>query len=373
MILIARAPIRISLLGEGIGAPACDERWGGLTIGATINHYAYTILTPGYADELRITSADYRTFFRGSTGDGLADDDLNLPKAIARYFNLRDGLTVFLASQIPPGVGLGSSNSVAVSMIKALAFWCGLDLNPEEVADLACHIWVEKLGLSAGKQNHYVSAFGGLNCITFSRSGVTVEPLRLPIGTHEALESNLMLFYGRLSSSSSTIFQRQERGSQQGDGETKLQLSVIRELGLEIRAALERGDLESFGALLHSSWVEECKLPGNEAATPFLAQCYRVARENGALGGKISGSDDGGFLMLYCPVERQDGVTEALEAMGLERFPFAFERQGVEVMQAITWPRPQTPSVFPFVNGRSQESRMGFFAAPVMGQNQPTI
>ena len=63
---------------------------------------------------------------------------LSLPKAIVCHSNVRDGLTVFLASQLPPGSGLGLSGSVAVSMIKALAFCCGLDLGPNEVAELAC-------------------------------------------------------------------------------------------------------------------------------------------------------------------------------------------------------------------------------------------
>lgn len=41
------------------------------------------------------------------------------------------------------GIGLGLAGSLAVSMIKALAFSCGLDLGPREVAELACSVGAE--------------------------------------------------------------------------------------------------------------------------------------------------------------------------------------------------------------------------------------
>ncbi|RLC76970.1 MAG: GHMP kinase [Chloroflexi bacterium] len=373
MILIARAPVRISLGGEGTDLPAYYDRRGGLVVSATINYYVYTILTPGWSDRLQIMSADHRTFSQQSAcDDSIQGDGLRLPKAIARYFNIRDGLTVFLASQIPSGAGLGSSGSVAASMIKALAFWCGLDLGPAEVAELACYIEIERLGMPVGKQNQYASAFGGLNYITFSRGGVTVEPLRVSAGTRDALERGLMLFFTGTSSQSSAILRCQQEASQQGDEETIQRLDVIKELGLEIRTMLERGDLESFGTLLHRSWMEKrCLAEG--VTTPFLDQCYQTARDNGALGGKVTGAGGGGFLMLYCPVERQEAVTEALEILGLQRFPFAFEQQGVDVMQAMPWPRQQAPNVLSFINGRSPENEMSIFAAPVIGQTQLTM
>jgi len=367
MMLIARAPVHISLGGGGTDLPAYYDHRGGLVVSAAISYYVYTILTPGWSDRLQIISADHRTFSqRPACEDLIQGDDLRLPRAITHYFNLRDGLTVFLASQVPPGAGLGLSGSVATSMIKALAFWCGLDLGPAEVAELACYIEIERLGMPVGKQDQYASAFGGLNCITFSRGDVTVEPLRVPVETRDALERGLMLFFTGTSRQSSAILSRQQEASQQGDQETIRRLDAIKELGLEIRTVLERGDLESFGNLLHRSWVEKRRLVEG-VTTPFLDQCYQTARENGALGGKVTGAGGGGFLMLYCPVERQEAVTEALETLGLQCFPFAFERQGVNVMQATLWSRPQTPNVLSFINGRPPENEMSLFAAPIIG------
>jgi D-glycero-alpha-D-manno-heptose-7-phosphate kinase len=356
MVLITRAPVRISFGGGGTDLPAYYERRGGLVVSAAISYYVYTILTPGWSDGVQIISADYRALCqRPICEDLIWNDDLSLPKAITYYFNLCEGLSVFLASQVPPGTGLGSSGSVAVSMIKALAFWCGLDLGPRQVAELACYIEIEKMAMPVGKQDQYAAAFGGLNCIKFCRDGVSVEPLRVPPGTREALESRLMLFFTGTSRQSSTILRRQKQASQQRDQDTIRKLDAIKELGLEIRAALEHGDLEAFGALLHQSWMEKRQL--TEGITnPFLDQCYRAAQEHGALGGKVTGAGGGGFLMLYCPEERQEAVTEALTELGLQRWPFTLDGKGVQVMEAVPWSRQHVPHHVPLV---MEGSRIG--------------
>ncbi len=339
MLLIARAPVRISFGGGRTDIPAYYERYGGFVVSTTINYYVYTILTPGQPDGVQTFSADYRSFTqRPICEDLIWDGDLSLPKAIVYYFNVRDGLTVFLASQVPPGTGLGSSGSVAVSMIKALAFWCGLDLGPREVAELACFIEINKLEMPVGKQDQYAAAFGGLNCYIFLRDEVRVEPLRMPLQARQALEQGLMLFFTGISRQSSTILKRQQEASRQGDPETVRRLTAIKELGLEIRRALETGDFQTFGELLHRSWVEKRGVVEG-ITNPHLDRCYEAARQAGALGGKVTGAGGGGFLMLYCPPERQDAVTEALTALGLQRRPFALEEEGVQILQGIPWTR----------------------------------
>jgi len=354
MMLITRAPVRISFGGGGTDLPAYYERYGGMVVSTTINHYVYTVLTPNAGDGVQIISADYRALCQRPTCEDLIwNGDLGLPKAITYYFNLRDGVTIFLASQIPPGTGLGSSSSVAVSMVKALAFWCGLDLGPAEVAELACYIEIEKLKMPIGKQDQYAAAFGGLNCIKFSRDGVAVEPLQVPAETLEALEEGLMLFFTGTSRQSSSILRRQRKASQEGDQGTVRRLDAIKELGLEIRTALERGDLNEFGELLHQSWMEKRQL--TEGITnSSLDEYYQAARENGAVGGKITGAGGGGFLMLYCPVERQRAVTDALEGLGLQRRPFTFDHQGVQVMQAAPWPQQHALHRIPLNMGKVQ-------------------
>ena len=339
MIIVSRAPVRISFGGDGTDLPPYYERYGGLVVSAAINHYVYAILSPAKDVSLQIISADHRTMVQRPICEDLVwDGDLSLPKAVVNHFNVRDGVTVFLASQIPPGTGLGFSGSVAVSMIKALAFWCGLDLGPTEVAELACFIEIGKMGMPVGKQDPYASAFGGLNYITFAKEGVSVEPLNLPLNTWQSLQRRLMLFFTGISHTSSTILRYQTNASRQGDPAVIKRLHTIKELGLAIKAALEQGNLQEFGELLHQSWLNKRELSDN-VTNPFIDKSYTTALEHGAIGGKITGAGGGGFLLLYCPEERQEAVTEALDRLGLQRRDFAFDTEGVQVMQAVPWQR----------------------------------
>lgn len=332
--LISRAPVRISFGGGGTDLPSFYERYGGLVVSTTINHYVYAIFTTGSRKAVQIVSADYHTFWRQSLDSLIWDGDLALPRAIVHDLNLHRGLDIFLASQIPPGTGLGSSGSVAVCLINGLAAWQGLALTPYEVAEKACYIEIQKMGMPVGKQDQYASAFGGLNCITFSANGVTVVPLQVPERTRQALERRLMLFFTGSSRQSSNILRYQKQKGEEGDVRVIERLLAIKELGLAIRRALEAGDLDTFGELLHRSWVQKRSLAPN-ISNDTINEVYEVARSKGATGGKITGAGGGGFLMLYCRETHQDAVTEGLEEMGLRRMGFAFDACGAQVMHAV--------------------------------------
>jgi D-glycero-alpha-D-manno-heptose-7-phosphate kinase len=331
--LISRAPVRISFSGGGTDLPSFYERHGGVVISTTINHYVYAILTPGSREAVQIVSADYHTFWRQSLDNLIWDGDLALPRAIVNEFDLHRGLDIFLASQIPPGTGLGSSGSVAVCLINGLAAWQGMFLASAEVADRACYIEIEKMGMPVGKQDQYASAFGGLNCITFTAEGVTVEPLRVSEATRQTLERRLMLFFTGSSRQSSNILRYQKQKGEEGDRRVIQRLLSIKELGLAVQQALEVGDLGCFGELLHRSWLQKRSLAPN-ISSQAIDEVYELARSKGAEGGKITGAGGGGFLMLYCEEAYQDAVTAALERANLRRMGFAFDTRGAQVMHA---------------------------------------
>jgi D-glycero-alpha-D-manno-heptose-7-phosphate kinase len=330
--LISRAPVRISFGGGGTDLPSFYERFGGLVISTTINHYVYAILTSGSQEAVQIVSADYHTFWRQSLDSLIWDGDLALPRAIIHDFNLHRGLDLFLASQIPPGTGLGSSGSVAVCLINGLSVWQGIPLTPYEVAEKACYVEIDKMHMPVGKQDQYASAFGGLNCITFSASGATVVPLQISDATRHALERRLMLFFTGSSRQSSNILRYQKQKGEEGDKNVVDRLLAIKELAVAIRRTLEAGDLDAFGELMHLSWMQKRSLAPN-ISNSSIDGIYDLARSNGALGGKITGAGGGGFLLLYCHEAYQPAVTGALEGAGLRRMSFAFDTCGAQVMQ----------------------------------------
>jgi len=330
--LIARAPVRISFAGGGTDLESYYGQFGGMVVSAAIDKYFYAFVTVHKGEDIQIMSSDYHTFHRQSaTADMVWDGDLALPRAILSYFNIHEGLSMFLASQVPPGTGLGSSSTVTVAIIKAISSLLGLGLSKHDIAELACRIEIEKLGMPIGKQDQFAAAFGGVNTITFDTEGVTVEPLVLRSETLERLEQRILLFYTGVARESAKVLTEQNRAIRVADTSVMSSLHAIKAMAAETRRCLESGDLATYGEILHSSWQQKRRLaPG--ISNPLIDECYETARAHGALGGKITGAGGGGFLMLYCQLAKRARVTEALEQLGLKRMGFAFDFDGAKVL-----------------------------------------
>lgn len=324
--------MRISFGGGGTDLEAYYAKYGGLVISTAINKYFYAIITTDDADDLQVISADYRSLFRHSPYNDLFwNGDLALPKAILHQFGIRRGINLFVASEVPPGTGLGSSSAAAVTMVRAISTLLEQPMTKQQVAELASSIEISKMGMPIGKQDQYAAAFGGLNKITFSSEGVTVEPLQIARDVLQTLENRLMLFFTGSSRESTSILKHQRKSTEDRDGAVLQALHNIKQVAVEVQACLERGDLDEFARLLHYSWQEKRRLAPN-LSTDFIDECYSLALEYGATAGKITGAGGGGFLLLYCHQERQNAVTEALEKRGLKRMNFRFDHSGAKVL-----------------------------------------
>ncbi len=330
--LIARAPMRISFGGGGTDLEAYYARYGGLVISAAINKYFYAIITADESDELQVISADYRSLFRHSPySDLFWNGDLALPKAVLHHFGIRQGMNLFVASEVPPGTGLGSSSAAAVTLVRAATTLLEQPMTKQEVAELASYIEITKMGMPIGKQDQYASSFGGLNKFIFNGEGVSVEPLNIAPGIRQALEQRLMLFFTGSSRESTSILKHQRESTQKQDEAVLEALHHIKQVAVDVQTCLEQGNLDEFARLLDYSWQEKRRLaPG--LSTGFIDECYALALEKGAAGGKITGAGGGGFLLLYCHEQAQEVVTTALETLGLKRMNFHFDQQGARVL-----------------------------------------
>lgn len=330
--LIARAPVRISLAGGGTDLPVYYEEHGGLVVSTSIDKYFYAFVTLNDTDSVQITSSDYRTYFRQQRGTPLEwDGDLSLPRAFLHEFGIDAGISLFLASEIPPGTGLGSSSAVSVALAKTLSAVCGQTMSKYDLAELASFVEITKLGMPIGRQDQYASAFGGLNVIRFERHGIQVEPLNLPRATVETLERRLLLFFTGASRNSGSILQHQQAATRQQDAGTLESLHRIKAMADTTIELLRAGELDRYGALLHESWETKKRLTQG-ISNAQIDGWYDIARTHGAVGGKLTGAGGGGFFLLYCPEQAQAAVTSALELNGLVRMDFRFDEGGAAVL-----------------------------------------
>jgi D-glycero-alpha-D-manno-heptose-7-phosphate kinase len=330
--IIARAPVRISFAGGGTDLPAYFMEHGGAVVSTAIDKYVYVVLNVHARPDLQILSSDYRTFFRQTGGDVLFwEGDLNLPKAILHEFGVTQNVTMFLASEVPPGTGLGSSSTVTVASLKAVSTAAGQSLSKMELAEMATRVEITKLGMPIGFQDQFAAAFGGLNHFQFNASGRQAEGLRVSQATLIGLQSRLLLFFTGQARDSTQILARQSDNAKQHKPVALDALHAVKAMVIPMRECLEAGDLEKFGRLLHEGWEQKKKFASG-VSNERVDHLYTTARNVGAMGGKLAGAGGGGFMMLYCEEGRQDFVTKAMESEGLRRMDYAFDNGGARVL-----------------------------------------
>jgi D-glycero-alpha-D-manno-heptose-7-phosphate kinase len=332
--LIVRSPVRISFAGGGTDLPAYYERFGGAVLSTSINKYFYTILQKRTDGNVQVISSDLRVAetWHDIERMDVKGSKLEIPLSIMKEFGQNLSIDLFLASEILPGTGLGSSASVCVGVLKTLAEYLDAPLSKYQLAEKAFNIARHVLGKPVGKQDEYAAAFGGLNFITFeSNSLVEVEPVVMRPDHQSELQSNLMLFFTGAARSSWKILEEQENSTSKGVGSTLDSMHEIRNLAEQMRDTLTRGDLTKFGALLHAGWEAKKKV-SRQISTPMIDEAYELARQNGALGGKITGAGGGGFLLLYCEEKNQAGVREAMSRLGIHEMAFEFDTHGARVV-----------------------------------------
>ena len=325
--ILARAPMRISLGGGGTDLPSYYTRYGGFILSAAINKYLYIYVNrPSADDYIRVKYSRYEQVQR------VEEIQHDLVRPALQLLNINGSVEIVSMADVPGGTGLGSSGTYLVALLTALFELKREKVPTQALAEFACHIEMDLAGHPVGKHDHYLAAFGGITCLDIQRDGkVTVTPLDISITTTEELRNRVLLFFTGITRRSQDILEDQERDTQHEDPTVVESLHRTKELGYRIKEALEEGDLDRFGLLLDEHWQNK-KQRSSKISNPRIDRWYEIAKENGALGGKIIGAGGGGFLMLYCPNETKAAVRRAMAAEGLREMSYDFDFEGAKVL-----------------------------------------
>ncbi len=325
--IITRSPLRITLGGGGTDLPSYYSEHGGFLVAAAIDKYVYvTVLRP-------FTPGIFLKYSQLEHVDRVDDVQHRIIREALRELDFRTPqVEITTLADIPAGTGLGSSGSFTTALLKALYAHRRRLLHPSELAELACHIEIDRLGEPVGKQDQYIAAYGGLTCFTFNPDGsVAAEPLGIPMDALFNLEDNLLLFFTGFSRSAGSILADQKQRSETHDAAMIKNLHDVKELGVRSRAALTMGDVAGFGALMDEQWEQKKRRSGG-MSNPKIDEWYDLARRSGALGGKLVGAGGGGFLLFYSEDHRRLRV--AMAKAGLEEVRFRFDFEGTKVLLA---------------------------------------
>jgi hydroxymethylglutaryl-CoA reductase len=213
-------------------------------------------------------------------------------------------LEITVQSHLPRAMGLGSSASLAVAVIRALDHRFGLGLDNEGINALAFRCEMLAHGTPSGVDNTLATYAEPL---LFQNRG-ELETRSLSLGSMPPL----VVAWG------------------DEPGLTAMQVAGVRERRLRspghYDAVFERIDqltLDSADALEHKNYrvvgdaMNLCHglLNAIGVSTPTLERMVHIAREAGALGAKLTGGGGGGSIVALCP-EHAGTVAEALESYG---------------------------------------------------------
>jgi hydroxymethylglutaryl-CoA reductase len=218
------------------------------------------------------------------------------------------GFDIRVSSQIPIGMGLGSSAAFAVAAIRAFCALLGLNKSEPEIDRLAFRCERLTHGTPSGIDNN-IATFG--EPVLYSRgSGTRTRPIAL------AGVPPLVIAASGVRASTRDVVAAVRQRYENNEALYTTIFDEIDEISIAGAAALRDGNYALLGSLMN---VCQGYLNAIEVSTPELETMIHLAREAGAVGAKLTGSGGGGSIVALCPGKVGE-VAAALEAGGYKIF-----------------------------------------------------
>ncbi len=327
--IITRTPLRYTIGGGGTDLPAYYTQHGGFVVSAAIDKYMYISVNRLIVEDL--IRLKYSKSESAVTPDAIEHD---IVRNTLKLVGIEKAIEISSQADVPGGTGLGSSSSYAVGLLTALHALQRKHISTQDLAELACHVEIDLCKKPIGKQDQYIAAHGGVTAFHIAPDGkVRVEEGVLQQSVLDVLEHNTLLFYTGMTRSADNILGEQKIALSKSASATGEYLHQIKEIGYRIFEALKTGNVTDFGLLTHEHWLVKQRL-STKISDPRINDLYQLARDNGALGGKITGAGGGGFLVVYVEEHRQK-VRKALEGAGLRELRYRLDFDGSKVIANI--------------------------------------
>jgi len=319
--IISQTPLRIGLLGGGTDLPRYYREHGGRVLNCALDKYVYVIVKQRFDDDI------YVNYSKKEIVSRVDDLEHELVREALRMTGVANGVEITTLADIPSaGSGLGSSSAVTVGLLHALFAYQGRQVSAEELAEKACTIEIERCGKPIGKQDQYIAALGGIRDIRFGPGDdVVAEEVRLSPVERRALQRQVMLFYTGITRRADVILAEQNANVKT----TRPQLDVLRDLAGIAADRLRCGDVDAIGPAVREGWEVKRKLASG-VSNDQIDLAVNRALDTGASGAKLTGAGGGGFLLVFCPMERQRAVRECLKDM--QEMPVKLDRLGSRII-----------------------------------------
>jgi len=308
--IIARAPLRVSLFGGGSDLPVFLRQNRGSVLSFAINLSVFVIGHP-----FRHRAGLLLKYSK--TEDVSEAGQLTHPIAreVFRRYSVND-FDVAVMSDVPAGSGLGSSSAFTVACLAFARAASKIDSTAYELAHEAAEIEINVLGEPIGRQDQWASAYGDFNRLDFSGEAVTVQRIGISSQTKSQLERSLFLLPVGGSRQAKTVITSQI-DQYVSDGRAE---GILRKMVLLVEEGIQilRQNIDDLGPLLNESWALKREM-ASQISNETIDHAYRLGLEGGATGGKLLGAGASGYMLFYVPEPAQEKFQW--------RFPSAFRIQ----------------------------------------------
>ncbi|MDA8868919.1 hydroxymethylglutaryl-CoA reductase, degradative [Pseudomonadales bacterium] len=217
----------------------------------------------------------------------------------------KENMTIEVFPHIPRAMGLGGSSALAVAIIRAIDHAYKLGLNDGRINELAFECEKAAHGTPSGVDNT-VATYG--SPLYYQRRDE--QPLFSTVKLGQPLELVIGMT-GKESLTADTVA-RVRASWQQYPERYETIFDQIGQLTMSASDAVKSGQLNELGELMN---LCHGYLNALQLSTPELEEMIHVARQNGAVGAKLTGGGGGGSMIALCP-DTSAPVKAAIEAAG---------------------------------------------------------
>lgn len=329
---IGIAPLRISFAGGGTDQPEFYEKFGGNVICTTINRFTYVTIHKRFDKSFQTFSPDFQKHYKPTEFKKIEiEDGSEIAASIVKFLKFKVGVDIVLQSDVPAGSGLGASSSLAINLVNTLNYLQGKNWSKTKIAEMCFGIERNVLKWPMGKQDEYITSFGGFKNIEFKKNKVNIKPVTISKKLSLELQNNLLLFFVGQTRDSAKLLSSQLKRVKNENKKTIKSLQVVKSLALELNDTLQKSDLTRFGELLHKGWIAKKEFTIG-ITNKRIDKIYESALKFGASGGKLTGAGGGGHLLLYCEKSRQKKLIDKMKKMSLTHVDFKFYNEGPKIL-----------------------------------------
>lgn len=326
-IVMSKAPIRLSLAGGGSDIICYCSKFGGKVIGFSLDSYVITTIM----SKNSFLHKNQTQYFNCQEFKDTSELENPFLMHALNTCEINGNYKMSILSDTPPGSGLGGSAAFLNSVISAAWSLEHESLEKTVLAEKSSSIEINQLKLPVGKQDHYLSALGGVNLLNFKKDlSVEVIPVQVKEKCANYFKNRLLLFYTNISRKASKQLEYQSQKIEENNMKTIQLVDNIKALVEPMYQAILNDRPDEIGMLIKEHWDHKRAVHSGKVDTD-INDLFKVCYQNGADGCKILGAGGGGFIVVSVREGMQESIRSVLRTYNMKELEFNIDYTGTIV------------------------------------------